>query len=344
MATQPDPKTVLENNFDVRGGTRDDIEGLFTIFNDYWETLTGSVKLTLDDLRNIFSMPGFAPESSTRIVVSPHGQIVGGILVMDLASPPVHPSVYGCVHVDYEGKGIGTFLIQWAEERARQAIDRVPDGARVSMLLQTSSSHEPTKRLFEKLGLGAVRYSWFMLKNLDVPPPEPLWPEGICIQTYQDHPDLKAVMRATDEAFQDHWGHVDREDEESWLKRVQHSLENDADFDPSLWFLAMDGDEIAAVARCSPRLGDDWDIGVVDTLGVRRRWRRQGLGLALLHHAFGEFHRRGHRQVVLGVDTGSLTGATRLYEKAGMHVIREFVVYEKELRPGEELAKQSIQE
>jgi ribosomal protein S18 acetylase RimI-like enzyme len=55
--------------------------------------------------------------------------------------------------------------------------------------------------------------------------------------------------------------------------------------------------------------------------GVRRPWRRRGLGLALLRRAFGEFQRRGERLVQLGVDAASPTGATRLYERVGMRTI-----------------------
>ena len=66
---------------------------------------------------------------------------------------------------------------------------------------------------------------------------------------------------------------------------------------------------------------------------------RVGLGLALLQHAFGAYYSRGLRRVGLGVDTQNLSGATRLYQKAGMHVHREHVTYEIELRPGKELGK-----
>jgi ribosomal protein S18 acetylase RimI-like enzyme len=77
---------------------------------------------------------------------------------------------------------------------------------------------------------------------------------------------------------------------------------------------------------------------------VLRPWRRQGLGLALLHHTFAEFYQRGTHKVGLGVDAQSLTGATRLYERAGMHIARRFISYEKELRPGRELATQTLEE
>lgn len=342
MSSQSGPEPIPEGRFHSRAATGDDTEELYAVLSAYWQALTGASVISLDELESIFSIPGFDLESSTRLVLTPENQIVGAAMVADLASLPVHPNVYGCVHADYEGQGIGTWLVRWAEERAQLALARVPDDARVSMYLQASTSHEPTMRLFQKLKLQPVRYTWFMLRDLEETPPEPMWPEGIRLETYQDRPDLEAVARATDDAFKDHWGYVPKEDEEAWLARVRHSIETDEAFDPTLWFLAMDGDEIAGVARCVPRLGEDWQTGVVETLGVRRPWRRKGLGLALLHHAFCEFKRRGLKQAFLGVDTGSLTGATRFYEKAGMHVSREVVIYERELRAGEELGKQTL--
>lgn len=99
----------------------------------------------------------------------------------------------------------------------------------------------------------------------------------------------------------------------------------------------------------------DRGCGLVPLQGVRRSrfWLCQhpgraptlaqaGLGLALLLHAFGEFFRRGYRKVSLGVDAQNITGALRLYEKAGMHVIRQMDMYEKEIRPGRELRVQEI--
>jgi len=62
-----------------------------------------------------------------------------------------------------------------------------------------------------------------------------------------------------------------------------------------------------------------------------RRWRRRGLGLALLQHALGEFFKPGERRIGLGVDTENSSGATRLYERAGMHVACEALCFAKEL-------------
>ena len=69
----------------------------------------------------------------------------------------------------------------------------------------------------------------------------------------------------------------------------------------------------------------------MDTLGTLEPWRGQGLGRALLLHAFGELYRRGERRVALAVDAGNETGATHLYESVGMRVAWQADVYEKRL-------------
>jgi ribosomal protein S18 acetylase RimI-like enzyme len=74
---------------------------------------------------------------------------------------------------------------------------------------------------------------------------------------------------------------------------------------------------------------------------VRRPWRNRGLGLALLRHAFAEFQRRGVRKVSLSVDAESITGAPRLYGRAGMRVRESYAIYLKELRPGTDLSVRS---
>jgi ribosomal protein S18 acetylase RimI-like enzyme len=71
--------------------------------------------------------------------------------------------------------------------------------------------------------------------------------------------------------------------------------------------------------------------GWVGALGVRKPWRGCGIGMALLRRAFAEFHSRGRAHVGLGVDAANATGATRLYERAGMRVMSEDILFEKRL-------------
>jgi ribosomal protein S18 acetylase RimI-like enzyme len=99
-------------------------------------------------------------------------------------------------------------------------------------------------------------------------------------------------------------------------------------FVPSLWFLALAGDELAGFSLCR-RDSTDPAAGYVELLGVRRPWRRHGLGEALLRHSFQAFRERGWTRGTLGVDASSPTGATRLYERAGMSVYRTTVFLER---------------
>ena len=64
-------------------------------------------------------------------------------------------------------------------------------------------------------------------------------------------------------------------------------------------------------------------------LGVVPEYRQRGLGQALLQHTFAEFAKRGFKAVGLGVDAENPTGAVRVYERAGMHVERTNLIFEK---------------
>lgn len=92
-------------------------------------------------------------------------------------------------------------------------------------------------------------------------------------------------------------------------------------YDPALWTLAWAGDELAGFALAYFQHGADETLGWVGTLGVRERWRRRGLGEALLRTAFAKLADRGLRRVGLGVDAENVTGALRLYERAGMRKV-----------------------
>ena len=127
------------------------------------------------------------------------------------------------------------------------------------------------------------------------------------------------------EAFANHWGFVPLPFEE-----YAHWHFAGESFDLSLHFVASAGDTVAGAVLCNARP----DMGFVQTLGVRRAFRRGGLGMALLRHAFGQFYARGQRHIGLEVDAQSPTGAVRLYERAGMRVAREWITYEKIIQAG----------
>ena len=166
-----------------------------------------------------------------------------------------------------------------------------------------------------------------MVIDLGAELPEPVFPHGLELRPFDAEEDARALHAALDEAFAEEWGY-ERRDLTAWRQRV---LEVEQ-FDPSLFLVVWDGDEIAAASvNYAKRLGD-W--GFIATLGVRPAWRRRGLGLALLHESFRRFAERGETTAALGVDSENPTGATRLYDRAGMRVLWRADLWRKELRPG----------
>lgn len=333
----------LPEGFTARGANSDDAEPALVLFNRWSRSVIGRDESTVPDaLRNEWGSPGFDPAEDTRLVLTPDGQMVGYIEVWTNLKPPVHPWMWGRVDPEYEDLDIGAWLLQWAEGRAWQELPNLPAELRLAPRMGTYREAEKSKKLFEAMGYRRIRSFYHMLIEMDAPVPEPEFPAGIVVRTYNAETDAEAVYRAEVDSFRDHFGFVE-EPFEQGLGRFRHFWEQEG-FDPGLLFLAIDSPsgEVAGISLCPPHAIEDRDLGWVGTLGVRRPWRKRGLGLALLRHSFNEFYRRGKRKVGLGVDAQNLTGALRLYESAGMHVQQAFDMYEKELRPGAEISVESL--
>ena len=342
LAIEQEQIVALPPGFTARPVTMEDLAAGVTLFNACSLAQMGREMFTMEEIEAEWKHEDFDQSRSTRAIFTPNGQMVAYIEVWDTDPIPVSPWVWGRVHPEFEGLGLGTSLLIWAEARARQVIARVPAEARVTMRCGAISTYQPANALLREYGMNPTRSFLTMVVDLAQEPETAVFPPGIHITTLAELNDLRAVVRATDDAFRDHWGYVEQPEEENF-RQWQHWLDLDPYFDPSLWYLAMDGKEIAGVSLCRLKAQEDPEMGWVNTLGVRRPWRRRGLAEALLRHSFRELYHLGQHSVGLGVDADSLTGATRLYEKAGMYVKRRFISYEKELQPGVDLATRNLE-
>jgi len=307
-----------------------------------WADADAVAKLTLDvctadgdptvantpaDIKRFWKEPDFNLETDAWVVETADGKIVGYEEFFNQHGSAALEGD-GYVHPEFQGLGIGTSLLHALEARARQAMEQSAPDLRVFIRNGMSMTDMRAREMHETEGYRPIRFTWRMEINLNEAPHPPEWPAGIELRPFDMTAHDFAVYQAHEEAFRDHWGHTPNS-----FERWQHNTTGREDFDPTLWFIAWDGGEITGYSLCRYREG----IGWVGTLGVRRPWRKKGLGLALLQHAFGEFHRRGTKNISLGVDAANPTGATRLYQRVGMKIASEFVIYEKELRPGREM-------
>jgi len=319
----------LAQDLMTRALTMDEAPAVTDLINRCAIAEWGETDITLGEVRNEWRNRDLATD--TWGLFEPRGLLVGYGEVDD--RQPTRPTAWASVHPDYQGRGIGRYLLERIQERACQGVIKAPPEARVTLGNWIAGVNRPAHDLLEGQGYHLARTFWRMRIVMDAPPSAPEFPAGMTLRAMAPGQDDRAVFEASDEAFQDHWGHLPGNFEE-WRKR---RIETES-FDPSLWLLAVDGDQIAGFSLC----GFEDEAAWIHALGVRRPWRRRGLGMALLRASFDLFYRRGARTVELGVDASSLTGATELYKQGGMSVSRQFDRYEKELRPGKELSTQDL--
>jgi mycothiol synthase len=304
---------------ELRAPTLDDLEQLTDLINRDGQELHGMEEESIESMRLWLTGPALDPATDIRVAVV-DGTFRGYV---DL-DPDPEPTYWADLRVPLsEDDDVRSSLMDWAEHRADE---RANGRAGARLRFFASSIDEPMKTMLSTRGYRRIRNFYRMRIELTDDVAEPVWPSGVSVRAATPD-DAEAAYEAHQESFEDSWEH-NRMPLDEW----RHWL-TPADFDPTLWFLAEEGPEAAAVAICCEHEAEA-GLGWVRVLGVRRPWRRRGLGRAMLLHAFGEFRRRGFHAAALGVDATSLTGANRLYESVGMTVVRRSHVYEQELSGG----------
>jgi mycothiol synthase len=234
----------------------------------------------------------------------------------------------GYVHPDWQGRGVGRRLLAWQEAHAG-AHPAAAASTRPLVLGSWSSDLNARKRrLLAAAGYATARYFFEMLRptleEIQIPP----MPDGLEIRpVVKDRASKKQLWDADVEAFEDHWGGFDSSDAafEAWLVRPH--------WDADLWVVAWDGDEVAGAVMNTIYADDNEAFarrrGWLDSVFVRRAWRRRGLGAALVARSLVRLREAGMTEAMLGVDSDNPSGALALYERAGFAVHRRSAAYRK---------------
>jgi len=208
-------------------------------------------------------------------------------------------------------------LLDWADERARaQGIGHLVTSA--------WEGGDVRNAVLRAHGYTPYRNSLEMQMPLDDSTPEPSWPAGVDVRTVRAHEE-REVHALLDEVFADQHDFAPTPFEEwaAWWDGDRKRLD--------LWFAAEGDGALAGVALLEAEHAGSPGLGWVESLGVRRSWRGQGLGRALLLHSFRALRGLGRTAVGLSVQEHNPTGAVRLYESVGMSTVRVRVRYEKHL-------------
>ena len=288
--------------------TEDDYDRMAAVLRDDEEHLLGrESRLSANDLREWLSRTDL-PNDSWLYEDAGEPAALGWI---ELAAGSDAAFSVNVVHHRWKERGIGTELLDRSEARARAR-----GAARIHQI--TPAADAAARKLFTSRGYVETRRFYDMAIEQAEPPP----PVTAPVEPVRED-ELPAFHAALDEAFQDHWEHHSTSFDEWWGRHGANP-----NLDLSLWFVIRDGDEIAAATRNE---GNRNGGGYIGMIGVRPPWRGKGYAKALLLHSFREFFERGMPRVTLRVDAENPTGATHLYERVGMQVEMENVVFEKAL-------------
>ena len=210
------------------------------------------------------------------------------------------------VHPDHRGRGIGTQIARWMQERARERGSSV-----VGMPVPEGSSGD---RLLESLGYHVRWTSWVLEVPAGAAIPERTPPEGYVVREArpEEYPTCWTVV---EDAFLE-WSERDRQTFEDFSAAVMGR----PGFAPWNLRVALDPQgEVVGFAH----IHDNGDYGYVDKLATRKDQRGKGLAQCLLIDAFEVSRAHGCTRSELSTD--SRTGALSLYEKVGMQVTSRWV-------------------
>lgn len=301
--------------YTFRAPTLDDLAAVLHIQQASGIADYGASRLTEAALRATWQPETLTLATDAWLALAPDGAPVA-YAEAPQSEPPVWVMFW--VLPDYRGQGLEAQLLGLVEARTRAATPAAP------LLGRAGDPNLAARQAYEQTGYTRYLSFQIMQVDLDQPPPAPPPLGGITLRPFVPGQDDQATYAADEEASVDKGYHAPLSFAD-WAARMGRAA---ATFDPTLWFLAWSGPEIAGVALnyTDPATATGW----VDHLGVRRPWRRQGLGQALLLHSFGAFYARGIRTVKLSVDSASLTNAPRLYTQVGMRIVQLYHIYRKE--------------
>jgi mycothiol synthase len=295
---------------ELRAPTTEDLPGLAAL------NATVADGMNETQIRDRMTSPKAHVAENWR-VAEDDGRLVGGVFLWH--PEPGAERVFVFAIADPREREMYERLLDWGEARGRELTEGIAGRTHTS----AGSDNDVLAGVLRERGYELVRHFFTMEIGLHELPAEPSWPGGIGVRTFRPGEE-RAIYDVDMEAFQDHWDFFPVPFDD-WRDYFLTS----SSFDPELWFVAEDGDEIAGTALCTGVRGPE--TGWVNVLAVRRRWRRRGLATALLLHSFREFRRRGYSKVGLNVDGENLTGAVHLYEQVGMRVAHREDSYRRSL-------------
>src|SRR5215212_9482800 len=140
--------TGLPEGYAARAPEREDAGEVAALIHASDLADNGASDMSVEELLDDWHSLDLAVEAVA--VVAPDGTIAGYADVVNRSFVTV--SVYGYVHPDFRGLGIGTCLVSWGENWTRERMPNAPEIARIVVQHYINRANEPAQRLLETRG------------------------------------------------------------------------------------------------------------------------------------------------------------------------------------------------
>lgn len=302
--------------------------------------IRGGRRAVLDGAGNV-RMNRYVPPASHQIVaLGAAGEIVGYAYLANRDQGVIWETG-GAVHPDWHGRGVADRLLAWAEREAAAQADYAPVGVKMVLQINLFPEEERAIRLVERRAYARVREWLHFQCMLGAPPPAPELPGNLVLRPMDLDNDWDLAEPAMEAAYADHWGTIAVPLTPANEPPPAPEIAQDASFSnaPGYCFLVLAGPQCVGGIFCNARLAERDDSGRIGSLFVHPGYRRRGIGRALMLAGFNAFWQGGIRRVILDTDATSLTSAPAFYRSLGMDVYRREWLYEKQIRPGQEVRR-----
>jgi len=216
----------------------------------------------------------------------------------------------GRVHPEYRGRGLGSFILQWMETRARQLLRTLRKDRPAVLRIDFYERSGDALVLFHRHGFRFAFAEDEMRRDLSLPMPAAHLPDGASLVTWAPQ-RAGQFFDVYEDAFRERPGFPNWS-EDTWRQVFTGA----AGFRPDLSLLLLQGVEAVAYALCHVEMEgteDQAGVGWIVQMGVRPAWRRRGLGSALLKEVMRRFQAEGLRWAALDVNIYN-DAALRLYK------------------------------
>ncbi len=333
--------TKLREGLVMRSPEKTESKKAQILFDKYNMHVSGEKRAKAELIAKIWESPNFDLKENARIIENENEEWLGYSAVWNTEKPHIENRIVIKILPDYLGTDIETVLDEWGAQKSISNISKAPKDAEVLISQSIFDSQKERIQSLKSNGFSEGRYFWRMGIDLDDSINKTDFPEGITVSTFSEKKNLMDIINCDRAAFKDHWGYVESPIDDE-IKDWEHWIKTDPFHDPSFWFIAYSGDEIAGLSLCNNGSVQDKNVAYIDTVCVKKEFRKKGIAAALLRHSFSELKKAGRTKANLHVDAASLTGATKLYEGVGMKVNQFTTEMEKIIQEGKSYRTENL--